>query len=134
MKEVATLQDFEDAVQFILYHESSLCRSNITSSSSSSSDSTSKPHTSASLSSMTCLGGERGEGNGEGGNPLINPFSPAYESIAARELIKADATNRIGELAVTAMAQHSSSAIDIWQIWAKRDVKGQMAMLKLMLR
>mmetsp|Transcript_36962 Transcript_36962/g.47774 ORF Transcript_36962/g.47774 Transcript_36962/m.47774 type:complete len:178 (-) Transcript_36962:24-557(-) len=58
----------------------------------------------------------------------------SYESIAGREIIKNDTTNRIGELAVTSMALFSSSAMEIWQLWAKRDAKAQVAMLKLLLK
>ena len=57
----------------------------------------------------------------------------SFESPAARKIVNADATNRIAELAVTAMSRHASDAIAIWQIWAKRSndgQQGQIAMLK----
>ena len=54
----------------------------------------------------------------------------AFESPAAQEMVRADATNRIGQLAVTAMSKHGSNAIDIWQVWAARDPQAQAAMLK----
>lgn len=58
----------------------------------------------------------------------------AYESPCARGMLKADATNRIGELAVTALGTYGSDAIEAWQVWATRSPEAQVAMLRGLLK
>mmetsp|Transcript_819 Transcript_819/g.2625 ORF Transcript_819/g.2625 Transcript_819/m.2625 type:complete len:809 (-) Transcript_819:13-2439(-) len=50
------------------------------------------------------------------------------------ELIREDATKRLGEIAVTAMAQHAAEAVGVWQMWADRSPEAQIAMLRGLLQ
>jgi hypothetical protein len=51
-----------------------------------------------------------------------------------RTIIKEDATKRLGEIAVTAMAKHASDAIGVWQTWSERSPEAQVALLRGLLR
>ena len=65
-------------------------------------------------------------------NPSNIDTGPVSET--SRALVRADATQRIGELAVTAMGLHGSEAIEVWQQWATRSPEAQVAMLRGLLK